>query len=277
LSTSPEAVTLIRPKKGWAGPGLSELWEFRELLWAMARREIAVRYKQTLLGAAWAVLQPLLTMAIFTLFFGTLARIPSEGLPYSLFALAGLVPWTYFSATLAGAANSVVDQRSLITKVYFPRLILPLTPALSGLVDLALALLVLGAFMAWHGAVPPPTALALPLFVLLILSTALAAGLWLSALNAHYRDFRFVVPFLLQVWMFASPVAYPASLVPEPWRPLYGLNPMAGALEGFRWCLLGHGEPPGPMLAVSALVVLALLGTGLSVFRRMERTLVDVV
>lgn len=269
-------VIVIRPRRGWAGFGLSDLWEFRELLWVLAAREVKVRYKQTVLGAAWAVIQPASIMVVFSLFFGRLAGIPSDGIPYPLFAFAGLVPWMYFAHALAGASSSVVEHRGIITKVYFPRVLLPAAPLLSGLVDFALASAMLLALMLAYGVYPTGALAALPALMLLAMTTALALGLWLSALNAHYRDFRYVIPFLLQLGFFVSPIAYPSSLVPERWRLLYGLNPMAGVIEGFRWSLL-NGPAPGPMLWVSAGAVLVLLVTGLAMFRRMERTFVDVV
>lgn len=269
-------VHVIRPRSGWS-LDLREAWERRELLWVFVWRDVAVRYKQTLIGAAWAVLQPLGLTIVFAVFLGRLAGIGSEGLPYPLFVFAAMVPWTYFSQSLAGAANSVAAQREVITKVYFPRVLLPAAAVFVPLVDLAISLLCVGGMMAWYGVAPPPQAALLPAFLFLGMATALAAGLWFSALNAMYRDVRYVIPFLLQCWFFASPVAYPSSLVPEAWRPLYGLNPMAGVIEGVRWSLLGAGEPPGPMLAVSSAVVLLFLAGGALVFRRMERTFVDVV
>ncbi|MBI2901299.1 MAG: ABC transporter permease [Planctomycetes bacterium] len=270
-------VTVIRPRKGWAGLGLGELWEFRELLWVLAAREVKVRYKQTFLGATWAVIQPITVMIIFTIFFGKLAGLPSDGLPYPVFAFAALLPWGYFSHAMAGASGSVIEHRGIISKVYFPRLILPLAPLLSALVDFGISFLVLAGLMVYYGIVPSAAAALLPLFVLLAMLSALALGLWLAALNAHYRDFRYVVPFLLNVAFFASPIAYPSSMIRHPvWKALYGLNPMAGVIEGFRWALL-RGAPPGPMLWVSTAMMLALLVSGLAFYRRMERTFVDVV
>jgi lipopolysaccharide transport system permease protein len=270
-------VTIIRPRRGWLDLGLGELWQYRELLWVLAARDVKVRYKQTLLGAAWAVIQPFTAMVIFSIFFGKLARMPSDGIPYPLFAFAALVPWSYFTQALSEASGSIVNNRYTITKIYFPRLILLFAPLFSSLVDLAVALGALLALMAYYGTAPTAAILVLPALVLLSMLTALAGAVWLAALNAHYRDFRYVIPFLMQAWLFATPIAYPASLVPPEWRTLYGLNPLAGVVEGFRWALLGSGQPPGPMLAVSSGAVLAVLASGYFFFRRMERTFVDVV
>ena len=270
-------VTRIRPSRGWVALGLRELWEYRELLWFLVWRDIKVRYKQTALGASWAILQPIATMVVFSLFFGRLAGIPSDGLPYPIFSFAALVPWTFFSQGLSQSANSLVGSQNLITKVYFPRLAIPIATVLAGLVDFALAFLVLIVMMLGYGIVPGPEVLALPPLLLLALVTALGAGLWLSALNVQFRDVRYVVPFLTQLWLFLTPIAYPSSLLEEPWRTVYGLNPMAGVVEGFRWALLGTPEPPGPMLAASVLAAFALLASGAFYFRRMEKTFADVV
>ncbi|MBI3180819.1 MAG: ABC transporter permease [Myxococcales bacterium] len=278
VQSAPEGkVIFIRPRSGWVRVDLRELWEYRELLWVLASRDIRVRYKQTLLGVAWAVLQPTAAAAAFTLFFGHFAQIPSDGAPYALFAFAALVPWTYFAQALSGSAGSLVEHRAVITKIYFPRLLLPLAPLLAGLLDFALAMALLFMALLAHGRVPQMGMLALPAFLGLTVMTALGTGLWLAALSALYRDFRHVVPFLLQLWLFASPIAYPASIVPERWRLLYGLNPMVGAIEGFRWALLGTTAPRGELLAASALTALLLLLTGAAAFRRLERTFVDVV
>jgi lipopolysaccharide transport system permease protein len=278
MELSPELpVTRIRPARGWVSLGLRELWEYRELLWFLVWRDVKVRYKQTVLGAGWAILQPVATMVVFSLFFGRLAKVPSDGLPYPIFSFAALVPWTFFAQGLAQSANSLVGSQNLITKVYFPRLAIPIATVLAGLVDFALAFLVLLGMMPFYGIVPGPQAAALPLLLLLALVTALGAGLWLSALNVQFRDVRYVVPFLTQLWLLATPIAYPSSLLGEPWRTVYGLNPMAGVVEGFRWALLGTGAPPGPMLAASALAALALLVSGAFYFRRMEKTFADVV
>ncbi len=267
----------IRPPRGWARLDLRELWAYRELIFFLIWRNVKVRYKQTALGAAWVVIQPFGTMVVFSVFFGRLARIPSEGIPYPVFAYAALVPWTYFANVLMQAGNSIVDHERIITKVYFPRLCLPLAAVLGGLLDFAIAFGVLVVLMAGYGIVPTPAVWTLPLFVLLAAATALAAGLWLAALNVRYRDVRYTIPFLIQFWLFTSPVAYPSSLVPERWRALYGLNPMAGVVEGFRWALLGKEQAPGPLLAASVLSVLVLLLGGLYYFRRLETEFADVV
>lgn len=267
---------VIRPSAGWVSINLRELWEYRELAYFLTWRDIKVRYKQTVLGAAWAILQPLFTMIVFSIFLGRLAGVPSDGLPYPIFAFCGLVVWTYFASSLQYASNSVVDSGNLLKKVYFPRLIIPLAATISGLPDLGIALLVLVALMVYFGTVPTLAVLLLPLFVLLAMVTALSVGLWLSTLNIQYRDFRYTIPFLTQFWMFATPVAYPSSLVPEQWRALYGLNPMAGVVEGFRWALLGTAAPAWGLMAVSALTVAVLLVSGLFYFRRMEKVFADV-
>ena len=267
----------IEPTQGWLDLQLADVWAYRELLYFFVWRDIKVRYKQTAIGAAWAVLQPLLTMLVFTLFFGKLAKIPTQGLPGPVFFYCALLPWTYFASALQNATNVVVEQQRVITKIYFPRLVLPFSAVLSGLVDFAISFVMLLALMAYYHIAPTPTILLLPLFLLLSVATALAVGLWLAALNALYRDVRYVVPFLVQFWMFASPVAYPSTLVPERWRWLYGLNPMAGVIEGFRWSLTGHGLPPGPLLGASTVVVAVCLFGGLAYYRAMEGTIADVV
>ncbi|MBI4536554.1 MAG: ABC transporter permease [candidate division NC10 bacterium] len=254
-----------------------DLWAYRDLLYFLAWRDFKVRYKQTVLGAAWAVLQPFLTMIVFSIFFGYLAKIPSDGISYPVFAYCGLLPWSLFAHALGESSNSLVNNQQLLTKVYFPRLIVPIAPLFVGLVDFAVAFAVLLALMAYYGLVPGPAGFLLPFFIGLALATALAVGIWLSALNVQYRDVRYTIPFLTQLWLFATPVAYPSSLLPEPWRSLYGLNPMAGVVEGFRWALLGGASSPGPQLAVSILAVLVLLLGGLWYFNRMEQTFADVV
>jgi lipopolysaccharide transport system permease protein len=274
LQTSP---VRIEPPRAWLELRLREVWLYRELLYFMIWRDLKVRYKQTLIGVAWVVLQPLMSMGVFTLFFGRLAKLPSDGLPYPVFVFAALVPWTYFSTALATATNIVVANQRVITKVYFPRLILPVSSVLSGLVDFAIAFTVLVIMVFSFGMRPGLQAVWLPFFLLLALSTALGVGLWLSALNALYRDVQYVMPFLVQFWMLASPVAYPSSLVPMKWRWLYGLNPMAGVIEGFRWALTGHGKPPGPLLLASAGAVTVILVGGAMFFQRMEGTVADLV
>jgi lipopolysaccharide transport system permease protein len=267
----------IAARRGWLALDLPELWAYRELLYFFVWRDIKVRYKQTAIGAAWAVLQPVMTMLVFSLFFGRLARIPSQGLPYPVFYYCALLPWMYFSTAMQGATNIVVDQQRVITKIYFPRVVLPIAAVLSGLLDFAISFVVFLAIMVYYRIVPTAAIIWLPGFTLLAILTALGVGLWLSALNALYRDVRYVLPFLVQFWMFASPVAYPSSLVPEKWRWLYGLNPMAGVIEGFRWALTGHGQPPGILLATSSAAVLLLVLSGLVYFHAMEGTIADVV
>lgn len=275
LQESETVVIRIEPPRGWLDLRLSEVWQYRELLYFFVWRDVKIRYKQTAIGVAWVVLQPLLTMAVFTLFFGRLAKLPSNGLPYPVFYFSALVPWTYFSTALLACTNVVVENQRVITKVYFPRLVLPVSAVLSGLVDFAIGFVVLGFVTALYGIRPTATALWLPILLLLAILTALGVGLWMAALNALYRDVRYVVPFLVQFWMFASPVAYPSSLVPERWRWLYGLNPMAGVIDGFRWAITGHGQAPGALLLASAAMVVAVLVGGLFFFQRMEGTVAD--
>jgi lipopolysaccharide transport system permease protein len=229
------------------------------------------------LGAAWAIIQPLFTMVVFSLFFGQLGKMPSDGIPYPIFSFAALVPWTFFANGLAQSSNSLVGSANLITKVYFPRLVVPLAAVLSGIVDFVLAFIVLLGMMLFYGIVPTINALWLPVFFLLALVTSLGVGLWFSALNVEYRDVRYVIGFVTQLWLFATPIAYPSSLLPEPWRTLYGLNPMTGVVEGFRWALLGTHSAPGPIIAVSATAATVILVTGAFYFRRMERTFADIV
>jgi lipopolysaccharide transport system permease protein len=267
----------IRPSRGWVALRLRELWEFHELLYFLTWRDIKVRYKQTALGAAWAILQPVFTMLVFSLFFGKLAGISSDGVPYPVFAFTALVPWTFFAYGLAHSANSLVGSENLIKKVYFPRLIIPISTVLSGAVDFVLAFLVLGVMLLAYGITPTPKVLWIFPLVLLVVVTSLGVGLWLSALNVQFRDVRYAIPFLTQFWMFATPIAYPSSLLAEPWRTIYGLNPMVGVVEGFRWALLGTKTAPGAMVAVSALVAIAILIGGAFYFRRMEKTFADVV
>ena len=277
-STASVKVTVMRiepPSRWWVLPA-GELWNYRELLYFFVWRDIKIRYKQTAIGAAWAVLQPFLTMLVYSL-FGKLAHIPSEGLPYPILYYSALLPWLYFAGALQNATNTIVENQRLITKVYFPRLILPFSSVLSGLVDFGISLLMFVAMMIYYGIRPTAGVLLLPVFLLLAVLTALGVGLWLSALNAIYRDVRYVLPFLVQFWMIASPVMYPSALVPEKWRWLYGLNPMAGVIEGFRWSLTGKGEPPSRLIFVSAGVVLLLLVSGVAYFQKMETTVADVV
>jgi len=275
--TTQPPVLLIRPSQGWSALNLRDLWRYRELVFFLTWRDISVRYKQTVLGAAWAIIQPFFTMVVFSVFFGRLGKVPSDGIPYPLFAYCALLPWQLFAFSLTEASNSLVANERLITKVYFPRLAIPLSATLAGLVDFAIAFVVLLGMLIFYDIRPTAAICFLPLFVLLAIVTALGVGLWLSALNVQYRDVRYTIPFLTQVWLFSTPVAYPSSLIPEPWRALYGLNPMAGVVEGFRWALLGTGNAPGPLLAVSILAALTVLVSGMFYFRRMERTFADIV
>jgi len=270
-------VTHIQPSTGWVSLQLRDLWEYRELLYFLTWRDIKVRYKQTVLGAAWAIIQPFFTMIVFSLFFGQLAKIPSDGVPYPIFSYAALVPWTFFANGLTQSANSLIGSAKLIRKVYFPRLAIPIATVISGVVDFALAFSILIGMMLFYGIVPTANIVWLPLFLLLALITALGVGLWLSAMNVQFRDVRYTIPFLTQFWLFATPIAYPSSLLSEPWRVLYGVNPMVGVVEGFRWALLGTDTAPGPTIIVSALVALVLLVSGAFYFRRMEKTFADVV
>jgi lipopolysaccharide transport system permease protein len=267
----------IEATSGWVSLRLSELWDYRELLYFLTWRDIKVRYKQTILGAAWAIIQPFFTMLVFSMFFGRLARVPSDGIPYPVFCYAALVPWTFFANGLTQSSNSLVGSSNLITKVYFPRLTIPLATVFSGVIDFCLAFLLLIGMMIFYGLIPTVNIVWLPLFLLLALVTSLGVGLWLAALNVQFRDVRYVVPFVNQFWMLATPIAYPSSLMREKWRLIYGLNPMAGVVEGFRWALLGVNTTPGPMLIVSSLAAVILLLGGAFYFRRMEKTFADVV
>src|ERR1700738_3855745 len=269
------AIVRIEPPRGWFELRLRELWEYRELLYFFVWRDVKVRYKQTVIGVAWVILQPLMTMGVFTIFFGRLAKLPSSGLPYPVFYFAALVPWAYFAQALSNCTNIVVANQHVITKVYFPRLILPLAAVCSGVVDLAIGFVVMIILTLSFGIHPPVTVLLLPGFMILAVLTALGVGLWTSALNALYRDVASIIPFVVQFWMLASPVAYPSSLVPARWRWLDGVNPMAGVIDGFRGALAGHGSAPGPQMAVSAVVVLVVLAGGLLFFQRVEGTVAD--
>lgn len=275
-------VVRIRPSKGWRALQLGELWRYRELLWFLALRDIRVRYKQTVLGVAWAVLQPLCTMVVFTVFFGRLAGMPSDGIPFPIFVLVGLLPWQLFSYALTQSSNSLVNEQRLITKVYFPRLTVPLASVLAGVADFVIALALVAVAIAGYAVTGHPLGVnasiaLLPAFTLLALAAALGVGLWLAALNVQYRDVRYVVPFLTQLWLFLTPIAYPSSLVPPAYRVIYGLNPMTGVVDGFRWALV-DGPPPDPwLLSASVLVVAGLLLTGLLYFRRVEARFADIV
>jgi lipopolysaccharide transport system permease protein len=263
--------------KGWALPKLRELWEYRELLYFFAWRDIKVRYKQTVMGALWAIIQPFFTMVIFSLFFGRLANVPSDGVPYPVFSFTALVPWTFFANALAQASNSLVSNANMIKKIYFPRLALPIATVLAGVIDFAVAFIVLLGIMLFYGLVPTVNIIWLPFFALLALVTSLGVSLWLAVMNVQFRDVRYTVPFLTQAWLFMTPIAYPSSLLSEPWRTLYGLNPMAGVVEGFRWALLGTDTAPGKMIIVSSMVALILLIGGAFYFRRMEESFADVL
>jgi len=271
------AVIRRQARPGWVAIDLAELWRYRELLYFQAIRDIKVRYKQTLLGVSWAVLQPVMAMVVFSIFFGKLAKVPSDGIPYPVFTYCALLPWQLFAYALTYSSNSLVDNSHVLTKVYFPRLILPLAAVIAGLVDFAIAFLVLAGMMVYYGISPGPALITLPLFTLLAVGAALSVGLWLSALNVKYRDIRYTIPFLAQLWLFATPVAYSSSLVPEKWKALYGVNPMVGVIEGFRWALLGKSAPPGQMLFISVIATALMLMGGLFYFRRMEKSFADIV
>jgi lipopolysaccharide transport system permease protein len=271
-------VIRIQPSRGWVSLRLRELWEYRELLYFLIWRDVKVRYKQTVLGAAWAIIQPFFTMVVFSVFFGNLAKVPSDGIPYPIFSYAALVPWTFFSNGLSQASNSLVGGARLIKKVYFPRLAMPIATVLGGVVDFLLAFIVLLGMMLYYGVMPTANVIWLPFFLMLALVTSLGVALWLSAMNVQFRDVRYTVPFLTQFWMFATPIAYSSSLIKNPLlRTLYGINPMTGVVEGFRWALLGADTAPGSIIIVSSLTALAFLLSGMYYFRRMEKTFADVV
>ena len=276
-SESPDDIIILRPSRGWGALNLGDLWKYRELIYFLTWRDIKVRYKQTFLGAAWAILQPFLSMVVFTIFFGGLLNVSSEGQPYPVFSYTALLPWGVFSKALSDAGRSLVINRNMITKVYFPRLVVPIASVLGGVVDFLIAFVVLLAMMVYYQVTPTPAVWTLPLFLILALVTALGVGLWLSALNVIYRDVGYVLPFLTQFWFYITPIVYSASEIPEHWRLIYALNPMVGVVEGFRWALLGTSSAPGPVVAVSAGIALLILVTGMFYFRRMERTFADMV
>jgi lipopolysaccharide transport system permease protein len=276
MSEEPQVI-FIRPSQGWVSLKLYELWEYRELLYFLTWRDIKVRYKQTVLGASWAIIQPFFTMIVFSLFFGRLAKIPSDGIPYPIFSFAALVPWTFFANGLTQSSNSLVGSANLIKKVYFPRLVIPISSILSGVLDFAISFIMLLAMMVFYGCKPTSAIIWVPFLLLLALITSLGVGLWLSAMNVQFRDIRYTVPFITQFWLFATPIAYPSSLLSEPWRTIYGINPMVGVVEGFRWGLLGTGKSPGYMLSLSVLTALIILITGVYYFRRMEKNFADVI
>src|SRR5258705_1939547 len=267
---------LIEPPRRWESLDLREFWRYRELLYFLAWRDIKVRYKQTVIGMAWAVLEPFPKMDVFSIIFGALLRVPSDGVPYPVFSYAGLLPWNFFAGALTRSGNSLIADANLISKVYFPRLILPLSAVMSLVLDFAVAFVILLLLMLFYHIVPGVAVVTLPLFLLLALMTALACGVWLSAVNIKYRDVAYVIPFLTQFWLFVTPVAYPSTVIPEPWRVFYGLNPMAGVVEGFRWALLGKENLAWELVFVSVLVVLALFISGLFYFRRMEHEFADI-
>jgi lipopolysaccharide transport system permease protein len=276
-STTPEPFhTHIEPSKGWFSIRFNEMWMYRELLLFLTWRDIKIRYKQTVLGFAWAILQPFLTMVVFSLFFGRLGNIPSDGLPYPIFNYTALLPWQFFETSITFSTTSLVSNSNMVTKVYFPRLFVPISSVLSGLIDFAIAFLVLIAMMIFYQVSPTIGMLLLPLFLLLAFVTALGVSLWMSALNVKYRDVRYVVPFLARFWFFATPIAYPSTLLDEPWRTIYGLNPMVGVVEGFRWALLGT-QPPQAMIFLSTVVAFLLFLSGLFYFNRTEKTFADVI
>ena len=270
-------IVLIKPSSGWVPLKLKDLWEYRELLYFLVWRDIKIRYKRTALGGAWAIIQPFFTMVVFSIFFGWLVKVPSDGLPYPIFAYSALLPWQLFASSLASSSNSLIASENLITKVYFPRLVIPLAVTVVSLLDFTIASMMLLGMMAFYHIVPTDAVWTLPLFVLLAMATALGVGIWLSVLSVQYRDVRHTIPYLTQLWLFVTPIVYPSSLVPEQWRTLYGLNPMTGVVEGFRWALLGTGNLPGPMLMVSVLMTLVLLLSGMYYFRRMEQSIADIV
>ncbi|TET96644.1 MAG: ABC transporter permease [Anaerolineales bacterium] len=270
-------VILVRPSKGWASLNLGELWRYRELVYFFIWRDIKVRYKQTLLGAAWAIIQPFLVMVIFNIFFGKLANMPSDGIPYPIFAYVALLPWQLFENGVRKAGNSLVTGRNLLTKVYFPRLAIPIASVIAGLVDFALALTILLVMMWFYDYSPTKWILFTPLLLILALVTALGTGLWLSALNVNYRDIGYIIPFIIRVWFFLTPITYSASIVPEEYQTIYALNPMTGVIQGFRWAMLGVGEPPSALILASTVAAVSIMISGLFYFRRMERTFADVV
>jgi lipopolysaccharide transport system permease protein len=280
-----EEIVYIRPPQGWLGLNLKDLWLYRELIYFLIWRDVKVRYKQTVLGASWAIIQPLMTMVVFTVLFGRVAKVPTDGIPYPIFSYTALLPWGLFTKALTDAGKSLIHNRSMLTKVYFPRLVIPISSVVSGIVDFALAFTILIGMLIYYNSdlggnydiTPNYAVITLPLFLLLAMVTSLGVGLWLSALNVIYRDVNYILPFITQIWLFITPVAYPASMIPEKWQLVYALNPMTGVVEGFRWALLGMEPAPGPMVAVSTVIAIIILVTGLFYFRRMERTFADLV
>jgi len=278
MKTPNESVPYIRiqPSKGWVALRLNELWEYRELLYFLTWRDIKVRYKQTILGASWAIIQPFFTMLVFSLFFGRLAKVPSDDIPYPIFSYTALVPWTFFANGLTHASNSLVMHVNLVKKIYFPRMAMPIATVVAGLIDFFLAFLMLLLLMFYFGIKPTVNIVYLPFFLFLAFITSLGVSLWLSAMNVQFRDVRYAIPFLTQFWLFATPIAYPSSLLSEPWRTVYAINPMVGVVEGFRWALLGADTAPGKMVFVSFFVAVILLFGGACYFRRLEKSFADV-
>ncbi|HEX7102460.1 MAG TPA: ABC transporter permease [Nitrolancea sp.] len=276
-TTRPSEITIIEPSSGWRAINLRELWRFRELLYFLTWRDVKVRYKQTAIGVVWAVLQPFLTMVIFSVLFGRLAKIGSDNIPYPVFSYSGLLPWTFFASAINLAGLSLVANANMIAKIYFPRLLMPAAAVLAATLDFCIAFIVLLVMMLYYGITPGLATFTLPLFLALAVITALGISLWLAALNVKYRDIRYVIPFLTQVWLFLTPVLYPSSMIPDKWRLVYGINPMSGVVEGFRWSLLGTEKAPGAMILVSVGVVIVLFVGGLFYFRRMEREFADVI
>jgi lipopolysaccharide transport system permease protein len=277
ISDQEEEITFIKPSKGWGSLNLRELWIYRELIYFLTWRDLKVRYKQTALGAGWAILQPVLSMIVFSIFFGQLLNVPSEGVPYPIFSYAALLPWGVFAKALNDTGRSLVSNRAMLTKIYFPRMVIPLASVFSSLADFLIAFVVMLGLMFYYQIAPTSNIWTLPLFLLLAVITALGVGLWLSAMNVLYRDIGYMIPYITQLWFYLTPIVYPASKVPEQWQFFYALNPMVGVVEGFRWALLGTADAPNPMIAVSASISLALFVTGMFYFRRMERTFADMV
>ncbi len=267
----------IEPSSGWSPLNLRDLIEYRDLLYFFAWRDIKIRYKQTVLGASWAIIQPFFTMVVFSIFFGRLAQVPSDDLPYPIFSYAALVPWSFFANAVTQGSNTLVSGREMVKKIYFPRITLPIATVLSSVIDFLLAFIVLIGMMFFYGLFPTKNVVWLPFFLLLALITSLGVALWLSAMNVQFRDVRHATPFLVQAWLFSTPIAYSSSMLDGVWRTLYGLNPMAGVVEGFRWALLGTSSAPGPMIIVSAIAAIAILVSGAFYFRRMERTFADII
>lgn len=275
--TQPVPLMRISPPSSHLSFEFGEIWKYRELLFFLVWRNIKVRYKQTVMGIGWAIIQPFFTMVVFSIFFGKIAKMPSDGVPYPIFSYAALVPWTFFANSLSLASNSLISESNLIKKIYFPRLIIPITSVLSGLIDFALSFLLLLAMMIYWNILPTFAIIWLPAFILLSMITSLGVGLWLSALNVQFRDIRYAIPFLIQIWLFSTPIVYPSSMLSDSWRVLYGLNPMVGVVEGFRWALLGTAQTSGLMLLVSTVIASGLLLSGALYFRKMETSFADIV